>query len=152
MVQTYCPGFSWDRVNFHQQLAGLTQPFKWDILHHVMSCSAFQCEAGWRRGFCYSGASWALGGENFACCICFLSVLLLFSSFAILLNCSHPNPQVFCLFPSDSPPRPFGEGEGVREELCGSLLQIEAKPQHMLHYFRVPQVWVGIQSSFLTSV
>jgi len=22
---THCPGFSWDRVNFHKQLAGLTQ-------------------------------------------------------------------------------------------------------------------------------
>jgi len=27
-------------------------------------------------GFCYSGPSWASGGENTACCMCFLSVLL----------------------------------------------------------------------------
>jgi len=33
------------------------QPIKWDILYHVMSCSVFKWGAGWRRGFCYSGAS-----------------------------------------------------------------------------------------------
>ena len=37
---------------------------------------------------------------------------LLFSSpFAMLLNCSHPKPWVFCLFPSDSPPHPTGMRE-----------------------------------------
>jgi len=61
---------------------------------------------------------------------------LLFSSpFAILLNCSHPNPRVLP-FLSDFPPHPTGEGEGVREQLCGSLLPHEAKPQHFL----VPRV------------
>ena len=38
----------------------------------------------------------------------------------------------FCLFPADSPAHPTGEGEGVREYLSGSLLQIEAKPQQFL--------------------
>jgi len=33
-------------------------------------------------------------------------------------------------FSSDSPPHPTREGEGVREDLCGSLLPAEAKPQH----------------------
>jgi len=51
------------------------QPVKWDVLYPVMSCSVFKWGAGWRRGFCYSGASWASGGENIGCCICFLSVL-----------------------------------------------------------------------------
>jgi len=72
-----------------------------------------------------------LGGENTACCIFFLSVLLmLFSSpFATLLNCFYHNPGVLP-FPSDSPPHPTGEGGGVREQLHGSLLPAEAKPQH----------------------
>ena len=76
------------------------QPIKWDILYHVMPCSVFKWAAGWRRRFCYSGASWASGGENTACCICFYQYYwLLFSSpFAILWNCSHPNPRVFAFF------------------------------------------------------
>ena len=35
------------------------------------------------RGFCYSGASWASGGENTGCCICFVSVLLIVGFFSL---------------------------------------------------------------------
>jgi len=35
------------------------QPIKRDIPYHVMSGSVFKWGAVWRRGFCYSGASWA---------------------------------------------------------------------------------------------
>ena len=59
------------------------QPIKWDILYRVMSCSVFKWGCDWRRGFCYSGASWAWGGENTACCICFLSVLLIVVFFSL---------------------------------------------------------------------
>ena len=59
------------------------QLVKWDILYPVMSCSVFKWGVGWRRGFCYSGASWAPGGENSACCICFLSALLIVVFFSL---------------------------------------------------------------------
>ena len=75
------------------------QPIKWDILYHVMSCSVFKWGAGWRRGFYYSGASWASGGENVA--YAFFNQyywLLFYSPFAIVLNCSHPNPWFFVFF------------------------------------------------------
>jgi len=35
-------------------------------------------------------------------------------------------------FPFDSPPYPTGEGEGVRQQLRGSLLSTEAKSQRLL--------------------
>ena len=96
-----CPRFSWDRVNFHKKLAGLTQtanPMRYSI--PVMSRSVFKWGAGWRRGFCYSGASWASGGENTACCICFVSVLFIGVFFSLChsakLFSSHP--RSFCLF------------------------------------------------------
>jgi len=45
--ETECPGFSWNRANFHKKLAGLTQqPIQWDILYYVMSCSVFKWGAG----------------------------------------------------------------------------------------------------------
>jgi len=70
--------------------------------------------AGWSRVICYSGASWASSGENIACCIFFLSVLLSsFSSpFAILFNCHKP---WVLPFPSDFPPHPTWGGGEVRE-------------------------------------
>jgi len=46
---------------------------------------------------------------------------------------SSSQPTSICLFPSDSPRHPTGEGEGEREKMHGSLLQIEAKPQQSLH-------------------
>ena len=54
----------------------------------------------------------------------------------------------FCLFPSDSPPHPTREGEGVREQMCGSLLQIEAKPQQFL----APNVGPEYNGSFVLNV
>jgi len=70
----------------------------------------------------------ALGGENIARCVFFLSELLLFSSpFAILLNWFCHNPRVF--FASDSPPHPTSKRGGVREQLCGSFLLIAVKPR-----------------------
>jgi len=66
---------------------------------------------------------------------------LLFSSpFAVLLNCSQPNPQALP-FLSDSPPHPSGEGEGVRKQLHGSLLPIEAEPQQAM-------MWILGSSTF----
>ena len=107
------------------------QPIKLDILYHVMSSSVLQWAVAWRKGICYSGASWASGSEKAAYCIFYLSVLLLlFSSpFAIPLNCFYPNRQILP-FPSASPPHLTREEAGVREKLCGSLLPAEAKPQH----------------------
>jgi len=47
------------------------------------------------------------------------SLLLLFPLFAVLLNCHHPDPRVFCLFLSIILPIPVG-GE-VIEQLHGPL-------------------------------
>ena len=94
------------------------QPIKWDILYHVMSCSVFKWGVGWRRGFCYSGASWALDGENTVCCIRFYQYYwLLFSSpLATLLTCSYPNWWLFLpLFLRILLPISPGRGEEVRD-------------------------------------
>ena len=48
-----CPGLSWDRVHFHNKPVGLTQtsqPVRWDILDHVMSCSVFKWESWLKHG------------------------------------------------------------------------------------------------------
>ena len=60
-------------------------------------------------------------------CIFFLSVLLLllFASFAVLLNCPYPDPGALP-FSSYSPPHPSG-GRGDRQ-LRRSLLLARAKP------------------------
>ena len=65
-----------------------------------MSCSVLKGGAGWRRGFCYSGASWVLGGENTACCVCFLSVLLMVVFFSLCHSGKlfSSQPMSFCLF------------------------------------------------------
>ena len=79
-----CPGSVGIELTFTRNWLGRPkQPIKWDILYHAMSCSVFKWGAGWRRGFCYSGASWALGGENTACYICFSSVLLIVVFFSV---------------------------------------------------------------------
>jgi len=59
----------------------------------------------------------------------FLSIIVVIA-FAVLLNCFYHNPQLLP-FPSDSPPHPTEEGEGVRGQLHGSLLLTETKPQHV---------------------
>ena len=113
------------------------QPIKWDILYHGMSCSVFKWGAGWRRGSCYSGASWALGGENTACCTCFLSVLLIvvFFSLCLLLNCSHSNPRVFAFFLLTVLPIPLGRGQEWESNCVVLLLETEAKPQQSQRLF-----------------
>ena len=65
-----------------------------------MSCSVFKWGAGWRRGFCYSGASWAQGSKDTACCICFLSVLLIVVFFSLChsVKLFSSQPMRFCLF------------------------------------------------------
>ena len=114
------PGFSWDKVNFHKKLVGLTQTSQSNGIFcgmwwHAQYLSGELTEA---RGFCYSGASWALGGDNISCCIFFLSELLLLFSppFAVLVNCFYHNPWVLP-FPSDSSLHPTGTGE-ERESNC----------------------------------
>ena len=111
-----CPGFGWDRVNFHKKPAGLTQTSQSNGTFDTSWCHAWYLSevAGQSRVISYSGASWAWGGEKIALCIFFSSVLLFFSSpFAILLNCFYPNPQVLP-FPSDSPPHPTGARRSER--------------------------------------
>jgi len=69
------------------------------------------------EGNCDLGLCWASGGGRVALYIplpFFLSVLLslVFASFAVLLNCPYPDPQVLP-FSSNSPPHPSG-GTGDR--------------------------------------
>ena len=49
---------------------------------------------------CYSGASWASGGENIACCVCFLSALLIADFFSLCQSVKlfSSQPTNFCLF------------------------------------------------------
>jgi len=83
--------------------------------------------------------SWLGGGESLLgrervalCiplfCVFFLSVslLLLFASFAVLLNCPYPDPRVLP-FSSHSPLHP--SGRMVTERLRGPLLLAGAKPR-----------------------
>ena len=85
---TSCPGFGWDRVNFHKRLVGLTQTSPSNgILYTVWWCAWYLSEgAGWRRGICYSEASWALSGENITRCKFFISILLLGFFFSLCLS------------------------------------------------------------------
>ena len=109
------------------------EPIKWVILYHVLSCSVFKWGAGWRRGFCYSGASWASGGENTVCCLGILSVLLVIVFFSpchsIKLFSSQPTSFAFFLLIL-LPIRPRRLKKWESNCMVLSLLQIEAKPQH----------------------
>jgi len=76
-----------------------------------------------------SGARWALGSERVALCIpLFLSVLLflLFTSFAVMLNCPYPSPRV-SPFSFHSSPHPT-RGRGA-DRPRGPLLLVGAKPR-----------------------
>ena len=68
-----------------------------------------------------------LGGENTVSCLCFLSVLLIVVSFSLSVRLFSSQHTSLCLFfsPSDSPPHPTGEGEGVSHHvvLCCNLKQ-----------------------------
>ena len=131
--------FGWDKVNFDKKpggdIAGTADtnwPNKRGIRYHTMSCTVLSVGAGQREFNHGWGAHWASGGERkllcvFPCfCIFFLSVLLLlqFTSFAVLLNCPYPKPQVLP-FPFNSSPQ---RGRGVIELPHSPLLPARAKP------------------------
>jgi len=121
-----CPGFGWARVIFspearrgHSQVADPNWPNKQSIWYYVPSGLVGTGATGWGEVNHGSGVHWASGGERVALCIplfCifFLSVflLLLFTSFAVLLNCPYPSPWVLP-FSSDSPSHP-SEERGAR--------------------------------------
>ena len=113
-----CPGFSWDMVNFQKKLVGLAQTSQSKGIFYTMWCQAqyLSGELAEGRGFCYLGASSVSGGENTACCICFLLALLIVVFFSLCHSAKlfSSQPMSFCLFPSDSPPRPTKEGGGGR--------------------------------------
>jgi len=60
--------------------------------------------------------------------ILFISLIAIFS-FCYFVKLFSSQPVSFAFFPSDSPPHPPGEGARVKEQLHGSLLPTEAKPQ-----------------------
>jgi len=125
-----CPWFGQDRVNFHQNPGrdtaggwGLTPPGQTEpgIPYHVPS-RWVPVEGGGRRGgnslAAREGAALVLfgraglWGRAVRCCVFPLSVslLLLFPLFAVVLNCSYPDPPVSAsFFPFSSAPR-WGEG------------------------------------------
>ena len=92
------------------------QPVQWDILYCVMSGSVFKWGAGWSRGFYYLGASWASGGENTTCCICFFSVLLIvvFISLCHSVKPFPSQPMSFLLSFWFSAPSHWGGGRSER--------------------------------------
>jgi len=55
----YCSGFSWDRVNFHKKLVGLTQIVN-QMGYSTLCGAMLSIQVGsWLKemAFCYSGAS-----------------------------------------------------------------------------------------------
>jgi len=137
-----CPGFGQYRVNFHQKPGGDTArwadpnwPDKIGYSIPYATMLSFQWES-WPVG----SRSWLGSAQGtrwweflcaFCCLFCILSLsvlsLLLFSWFAVLLNCPYPNRRVFCLFHSIFLPTPV-EGRAI-ERLRGPLLQATAKPR-----------------------
>ena len=96
------------------------QPIKWAILYHVMSCSVFKWWTGWGRGFLLLRSKLSIGWwEHCMMYMLFLSIIdcRFFSPFAILLNCSHPNPWDFCLFLSFWFSSPSHRGGGRSERV-----------------------------------
>jgi len=110
---TDCPGFGWDRVNFHKKPGGDTAgladpnwPDKWSIQYHVRSCWVWNGGAGRARevSHCW-GVRWASGSERELPCIfpcfecfsyqyycCYCSLPLLFCETVLILT------RKFCLF------------------------------------------------------
>ena len=96
-----CPGFSWDRVNFHKQQVGLTQTA--NRMGHSIPCDATLSICGeLAEGEAFATQKQAEHRVVRTLCVVYAFYQyywLLFSSpFAILLNCSHPNPGVFAFF------------------------------------------------------
>ena len=124
-INCLCPGFIWDRVNFHRRLGGdrlgRADPNRPGGILNTRWPNAQQIAggAGWRRGC----AAWEQAGHQavrkLQCVSLTLYVLLvvlslLFSSFfAVLLNCLYPNLRVLPLS-SSSPPIPLGWGGSER--------------------------------------
>jgi len=108
-------GLIFTRNQKDTQLGQLKQTgqIKQDIRYYVLSCSVLNGGAGWGEVNSGSGACGASGSESCSVhfrglfCISFLSVLLLllFNSFAVLLNCPCPDPRVLP-FSFRSPPHP----------------------------------------------
>jgi len=133
----WCPGFSQDRVNFHQnpgrgKPGGLAQPQPGQtepgIPYHVPSRwvpvegqGAARRELTRGSGMCGAGPVWESGSVASAvrvvfspylyrCCSCSLL-------FAVLLNCPYPDSPVSAFFFSFSSARRRGEGRP-----CGTSL------------------------------
>jgi len=132
----FCPGFSQDRVNFHKMPGGdparradPTWPNRtgYSIPRAAILGSGWGA-AGRQEGSHGSGAHAAGGGESgsvhFRCLFCIFSLslllLLLFASFAVLLNCPYSDPPVFFLFLTILLPTPAGGGATKRP--CGPWL------------------------------
>jgi len=124
-TEAHCPGFGQDRVNFHQNpgrdTARRADPTWPNRIGYTIPCAVMLCSSGGELG----GGNSLSGGELAAavveggslgctllCCVFSLcvSLLLLFPSFVVLLNCPYPNPPASaCFFPFSSAPR---QGEG----------------------------------------
>jgi len=100
------------------QLGQLTQRA---IPHHMMSWLVHKLGGtGWRGSDHCSGIGWcdSSGGEQMHLCItCFVSLLLVVSSSAFLLNCLYLSPRVFTF--SHPLPHPMGRWE-LSEQLSGA--------------------------------
>jgi len=117
MIYTHIgPGFGQDRVNFHRTpgrgTAGRADPTWPNRAGYSIPCAIMLGSVGGERGGGNSLAAWerTLAAvmesgsvvQSVLFCVFPLSVslLLLLPLFAVLLNCSYPDPQptVFCLF------------------------------------------------------
>jgi len=102
----HCPGFGQDRTIFTRSQEGtqpgrLTQTGQTNGVLDTMCCHAGFCVGELSCGL---GARWASGGERVALSIplTFLYSLLIgiaVVSFAVLLNCPHPDPGVLPFLP-----------------------------------------------------
>jgi len=96
--ESECPGFGWDRVNFHKKpgrnTAGLADPDwpnKQGIQYHVTSCSVGSGGAGWEEVNRCWRERWVLGDES--CSV--YSLVFLYSCY-LYYCCYCPLPLLFC--------------------------------------------------------
>jgi len=145
-MQSCCPGFDQDRVNFHRTPerataggvgADPTWPNRsrysipWDVI------AGFRCGGGAAATHSWLGSVRRRCGPRERICFCrvfslSLSSLLLFPLFALLLNCPYPDPLVFCLFSFHSPPHPGGRRGGCVALLLPAAAETKTLVFHLL--------------------
>jgi len=158
LFQCLCPGFSQDRVNFHQNpgrgTAGRADPTPtWpNRVGYSMPCAVMlgsggqggaggshswlgraQRRCGPREQFCSAGLFCVIPSS--------VSLLFLFPLFAVLLNCPYPDPPVSACFLSILLCTPVGGGAAAWRFCC----RLQPKPEQLDNSFS-EEIFPNIQS------